>query len=342
MIKKYFDFLRESSNEGENCKSRNEFDSLGEWVEYLYDFYKDDEGLGYIKNIVGRKYLNRAEETIDDIEAGINLSNAVNILSDDVREEMEDMLCKYIENGIVEKKPRVLASTEIEPVLESELAMAGKGIFHSFLKSLTALGQKEKDLNFEKCPADFLLFGLFENLDAAIVKEVFERFRSLSHYLDLIDYGKNEVSLYFGIRCDGNLEYGVSYETRFPIGSFRISKSAIKWLNELPSKSLFSLKKELVNLSYEDIISLGKIKADMEQYNPGYSEKRMMPLLKDRVISFAYYGIGKWDNGKLDEGEYMNIKSNFVNWLMSKKWNDRVLISVKANSFWLYMHIKLK
>lgn len=341
MIKKYFDFLRESSGE-KKCLTRDEFDSLGEWVEYLYDFYKGDEKLEYIKNIVNRKYLNPAKETIDDIDAGINLSNAVNILSEDVRKEMEYMLRKYIESGLVEKEPSVLVSTEIEPIVESELAMAGKGIFQSFLKSLTALGQKEKDLNFEKCPPDFLIFAFFENLDAKTVKEIFERFRSLTHYLDLIDYGKNEVSLYFGIRCDGNLEYGVSYDVRFPIGSFKITKSAIKWLNELQSKSLFSLKKELVNLSYEDIMALGKIKADMAQYNPGYSEKRMMPVLKDRVISFAYYGIGRWDNGVLDEGEYINIKSNFVNWLMSKKWNDRVLISVKANSFWLYMHIKLK
>ena len=80
----------------------------------------------------------------------------------------------------------------------------------------------------------------------------------------------------------------------------------------------------------------------MTQYNPGYHEKRLRPELKDRVMSFGYQGIGKWDNGKLDESELANLKSNFVTWLLSKNWGSKVLISVKANSYWLNIHIKIK
>ena len=80
----------------------------------------------------------------------------------------------------------------------------------------------------------------------------------------------------------------------------------------------------------------------MTQYNPGYHEKRLKPELKDRVMSFGYQGIGKWDNGKLDAGEYENLKQNFTNWLMSKKWGSKVLISVKSESFWVHFHLKLK
>ena len=101
-------------------------------------------------------------------------------------------------------------------------------------------------------------------------------------------------------------------------------------------------QKELVNLSYNDIIVLGKVKSEMTQYNPGYHERRLKPELKDRVMSFGYQGIGKWDNGKLDEAELMNLKNNFVTWLLSKNWGSKVLISVKPNSYWLYIHIKLK
>ena len=80
----------------------------------------------------------------------------------------------------------------------------------------------------------------------------------------------------------------------------------------------------------------------MKDFKPGYFEKRSYPILRDRVITFGFYGVGRWDNGKLDEGEYQNIKTNFTNWLMTKKWGGKVLISVKPESFWLYFHIKLK
>ena len=68
----------------------------------------------------------------------------------------------------------------------------------------------------------------------------------------------------------------------------------------------------------------------------------MRPKLKDRVLSFGYQGIGKWDNGKLDESELANLKGNFVTWLLNKSWGSKFLISVKASSYWLYIHIKLK
>jgi hypothetical protein len=127
-----------------------------------------------------------------------------------------------------------------------------------------------------------------------------------------------------------------------PIGQFKLSQSVIKWIVQLDLKSAASLKKELVNLSYQDILLLGKIKTDMKDFTPGYHEQRTKPTLVDKVLSFGYYGIGKWDNGKLDEGELFNIKGNFSNWILSKKWSDKVLISVKAQSFWLNIHIKLK
>ena len=80
----------------------------------------------------------------------------------------------------------------------------------------------------------------------------------------------------------------------------------------------------------------------MLTFNPGYHEKKLLPMLKDRVISFGYFGVGRWDNGKIDEGELMNVKNNFTTWLLTKRWGSKVLISVKPNSFWLYLHLKLK
>lgn len=319
MIKRYLEFVKENLEENK---------SIGEWVESLYD--SDD----YVKNIVNRY--------IEEIDSDIRLANAINILDERIQKEIKYYIDQYLENGIEEKEPVVDASTDVEELLESEITVAGKGVFSSFLKTLTALGQKEKTADFDNCPDEFILFYYYPNMESAAVKSIFQRFRSLSTYSDLIDYGKNEVNIYFGIKNNAELEYGIMYEDRTAFGSFKLSTSVIKWINNLESKSAFSLKKELVNLNYSDILTLGKIKNDMMSYNPGYFESKMKPTLSDRVISFGYQGIGKWDNGRIDQGEFMNIKNNFVNWLMSKKWSSKVLISVAPGSYWIYFHLKLK
>jgi len=318
MIKRYLEFIKENLNG---------FNSLGEWIESLMD----DE---YVRNIIAR-YTKDSDHSID-------LSNAINILDDKTKQEIKAQIDHYLENGIEEKEPQFLVSTDLEPLTESEITVAGKGIFISFLKSLTSLGQKEVQPSWEKCPDGFLLFYHYPNLQSEDVKQVFSRFKSLTRYLDIIDYQKNETDLYFGIKCDGNFEYGVHYDVLKPIGQFRLSQSVIKWICQIESKSASSLKKELVNLTLADVITLGKIKTDMLTFNPGYHEKKLSPMLKDRVISFGYFGVGRWDNGKIDEGELMNVKNNFTTWLLTKRWGSKVLISVKPNSFWLYLHLKLK
>jgi hypothetical protein len=318
MIKRYLEFIKENLNG---------FNSLGEWIESLMD----DE---YVRNIIAR-YTKDSDHSID-------LSNAINILDDKTKQEIKAQIDHYLENGIEEKEPQFLVSTDLEPLTESEITVAGKGIFISFLKSLTSLGQKEVQPSWEKCPDGFLLFYHYPNLQSEDVKQVFSRFKSLTRYLDIVDYQKNETDLYFGIKCDGNFEYGVHYDVLKPIGQFRLSQSVIKWICQIESKSASSLKKELVNLTLADVITLGKIKTDMLTFNPGYHEKKLSPMLKDRVISFGYFGVGRWDNGKIDEGELMNVKNNFTTWLLTKRWGSKVLISVKPNSFWLYLHLKLK
>jgi len=319
-IKKYIQFIKESSQE--------DFHSLGEWIESLID----DE---YVRNIVARY----TQETNPDV----NLSNAINILDEKTQSEIRQQIENYVKNGIENREPDMIASTETEDLMESEVTTAGRGIFSSFMKSITALGGKESKPNWEKCPKDYLIFYHYQDLDAPSVKQIFERFKSLVKFSGMIDYGKNEVSLYYGIKCDGTFEYGVSYDdTLSKMGHFKLSQSIVKWIISMDISSASSLKKELVNLTYADIVTLGKIKSDMVEFDPGYHEKKSSPTIQERVISFGYYGIGKWDNGKLDEGEFMNLKNKFTTWLLSKRWGSKVLINVQPRSFWLYIHIKLK
>lgn len=318
MIKKYLEFMKEE----------NKFNSLGEWVESLID----DE---YIKNIVFRY--------TKDIDPSVNLSNAINVLDKDIQDEIKQQINNYLENGIEEKDPTTIASVDVEPLMESDISISGKGVFTSFLKVITALGFKENLPNWERCPDDFLIYYHFKDVDSEAVKQLFSRFKSLIRYIDMIDYQKNELDVYFGIKLNGQFEYGFSYDySNSPIGQFGLSSGIIKWICQLESKSAASLKKILVNLSYQDIITFGQIKSDMLSFRPGYYEKKNYPIIEDRVISFGYFGIGRWDNGKLDEGEFQNIKSNFNTWLLSRRWGGKVLINVKALSFWTYFNIKIK
>jgi hypothetical protein len=164
----------------------------------------------------------------------------------------------------------------------------------------------------------------------------------LERFVNLVDYDKNEVSLYFGIKCDGTLEYGIAYERLHKMGIFKLNVSTIKWIVQLESKSAFSLKKEIVNLTSNDILLLGKIKTEVAEFTPGYHDKRAKPVIKDKVISFGYYGAGKWANGKMDDNDFNEIKNKFSTFIGTKRWASKVLVSVKAEAFWLYLNIKLK
>lgn len=311
---KYLEFLKENEN------------NLGIWIESLYN---DDD---YIKNIVNR--------FISDIGSDIRLSNAINLLTDFEKRDIKKQVDEYLKNGIVEKEPKVLVSAKIDESVE--VTNAGKSIFTSFLKTLTALGQKEKSADIEKCPSQFLLFYYYPDLSAEDVKSIFSRFKSLSTYLEMIDYGKNETSLYFGLKCDGNLEYGIAYDRLLPIGRFKLSNGVVKWLVSLDSKSAANFKRDIVNLTYNDMILLGKIKSDMVEFKPGYFEKESKPIINDKVITFGYYGVGKWGNGKMDDNDFAEVKNTFTQWILSKKWGNKVLVSVKAHSFWLYLNLKIK
>ena len=66
MIKRYLEFIKENQVNG--------FNTLGEWVESLMD----DE---YVRNIVARY--------TKDSDASIDLSNAINILDDNAKDEIK-------------------------------------------------------------------------------------------------------------------------------------------------------------------------------------------------------------------------------------------------------------
>lgn len=332
MIKKYLEFISESVD------GRDKFNSLGEWIEYLYSKF-ENEDLEYLKNIINRNLNVGNKDDLNDIPSNIRLLNAINILDDKSKNEIESLINDYLENGIPDKEPVVEFSTDLEEL--SENVTSGKNIFKSFLKCITALGGKDVSVDFVNCPNDYIFFYEFKSLSEN-VKMIFNRFSSLRRYIDLIPYDLNDISIYYSININGELEYGFKSTNLIPFGYFKLNNSTLKWLLFLDLKSAFNLKKDLVNYTLKDLLLIGKIKKDLNDYKPSYYEKKSEFIIKDRIITIGYYGIGKWDNGKLDSGEFSNIKQNFNNWILTKNWGQNVQYNVKSNSFWVYLNLKIK
>jgi hypothetical protein len=313
-IKKYIEFILESQ----------ESQSIGEWIESVSDDY----------------VLNLVSQYTQDVEPSVRLSNAIDILPDFEKEELSKKVKDYI-NGVEQSQDvDMVASVDSGELLEN--VQAGRNVFKSFLKLLTAMGLKEHQPDWSKTPQDFLIYFLFENVDMANLKMFASRFKSLDLFINSIDYNVNTSQLYFGIKTDLTFEYGVKTDVVTPIGSFKMNKSTYNWILLLDSPSSAPLKRQLVDLDINKLLLFSKIKTSMSNWNPGYAEKKSAPQITGDVISFGYYGVGKWDNGKLDEGEFENIKNNFKTWLSKFKWSEKILVSVTNNSFWVYFNFKLK
>jgi hypothetical protein len=319
MIKKFNQFISESF-------SKEIHHSLGEYIEQLA---KTDE---YIQMIVS--------QITDKIEPHIRLSNAVNLLDDLSKVEILKRVENYL-NGVggstdVSAIVDINALSKEESIKESY----GKNVLTTFFKCLTALGFKENSPESKETPSDFLLFFKFSNLDSERVKGVFNRFKSLQSIH--IEPSSPTINLYFGIKCDGIFEYGYYVNQLNPIGFFKLTKSIYNQLKLSDLKATSGLKKVLINFNFEDITLMSKIKMEMLTFNPGYTEQKMTPQINDRIITFGYYGCGKWDNGQLDAGEFENVKNNLKTFLMKYKWSEKIMISVQPSKFWVYIQIKMK
>jgi len=313
MIKKYTQFVSESFN-------KEEHHSLGEYIEELS---KDDQ---FIQMLIG--------EYTKEVDPSISVSNAINVLDDLQKVE----LLKRVELHLSDNQGDVDVSTSTPVDLVEE--SYGKSVLTTFMKCLTALGFKDNTPESKEVPAEFLLFFKFSGVDSSKIGGVFKRFKSLSSIQ--IDFTQPQMGLYFGIKCDGNFEYGYYYDELVPIGQFKLNKSVFNSIKLSDLKATSGLKKSLINLNVKDVILMGKIKSEMDKFQPGYFEQKSPAQVCDRVITFGYFGVGKWDNGKIDEGELMNIKNNLRTFLSKYRWSEKVMINVNPDRFWVYINIKLK
>jgi len=316
MIKKWTQFISEKYSEAEHG-------TLGEYIEEIAE--KDEQ----VRNI--------ASQMTSSINPQIRLSNAINLLDDFTKIELLKRVENHLENKEGETKVSTIVDFNEVPTVQEAF---GQNILTTFFKCLTALGFKDNQQETKEVPGEFIIFFKFIIQDTQKLKDVFGRFKSLKSIG--LDQTSQHTSLYFGIKLDGNFEYGYYHDELIPIGYFKLTKSVYNQLKLSELKSTSGFKKATATLSFDEIRLLSQIKSEMLNFNPGYFQQTMTPQLVDKTLTFGYLGLGKWDNGQLDPGEIENVKQNLKNYLLKYKWSEKVLVAAKPQNLWVLIQIKLK
>jgi len=212
----------------------------------------------------------------------------------------------------------------------------------TFSKILAALNVKELLPDWKNCDDDFFIYYTINNLDRSKLVTIFNRFKSLSNIINNMNES-SDYGLYIGIKYSGYflLEYGLlDNNNKIVMGDTKLTESSFTKIKGDNSRIGNILKS--VNISVKDMNLLMKCKMALLNYNPGYYDSKSKVTIKDNIITIGYYGLGKWDNGVIDENLFEDIKSNFKSWLLIYKWSDLLMVSVKPNRFWIYFSIKIK
>lgn len=269
-----------------------------------------------------------------DIKQDIDMSNAINLL-DDIK---KINLLRMVEDHINQKEGDLKVSARMASDNELNESVGKRGVFNSFLKSLTALGFKDNDASND-VPDGFLFIFRFTDIDPVKQRTIFKRFA----YLDTIEFEESrKVSLYYGLRDDMHIEYGYYYDVFNKIGEFKLTQSIFNKLKTSDFKSLSGFKRKVSQLNFKDIILIQKLKVAMLSFDPGRIESKLQPKINDKIITFSYYGYGTWRSGQLEENDMIGLKDKVKEHLVKHKWSERLLISVSANKFWTYVNFKIK
>ena len=330
-IKKYSEFELVSERESENryVELERKWGSLGNYIENIAKEIKDNDAkLIEFRQILG-EYL--------DSEPTINIANAVDLIN----KYDQRLLVNDIEENIFESQ---IVDEFIEDV--TNVSIAGKSCFNSFLKSLHAIKLGDIEENTKDVPKNFFKYYTFDNLNKEELKRVFSRFKSLDNAYKLMEtINSNIVGLYFGIKDEGNkfkIEYGVLFDgNRNVLGEFNFNSSDFKSLLNKKNKALKPLQDSLSKYNLKELKYLSKIKSDFLNFNPGIHTEKTNIYVKDNVLNIGFYGLGKWSDGIIDEESLKTLKYNFKKWISNNKWKNEILISVKADKFWVYYKIKL-
>ena len=277
-----------------------------------------------------------------DIDPTVDLVSAISLLDIKTQNKILNLIKKYRLNKDIEDSI-IGTHTDLNLLEESNKTIAGKNVFDCFLKVLTALGQKNIKPNWEKTPENFLIYYITDDLVYLDIRMITSRFKYLDLLFQNLSTSTQFAQLYFGLSCNMSMEYGIVFQdSSFKIGEFNFSEDVFQSTINSQLLSLTNFKYFLRNLNFNKLRLLCKIKNEVSKFDPGYYEQKTNPVIHNDVLSFGYYGIGRWDDGFMDNNEYESIKNKFRNFLIQFKWVDNVKISVVTRNLWIYLNIKIK
>lgn len=276
-----------------------------------------------------------------EIDSSVDLVSALSLLSPNKQENILNLIKKYRLKKTVDE-PIIGTHTDLN-VLESNSPLAGKNLFTCFLKVLTALGQKNITTDWNLTPDDFLFYFISEELDYLDVRMVTSRFKYLDMMFNNVTTTKQTACLYYGIKTDMTIEYGVSFKgIEQKIGHFNLSENNLNSFMDSSFLALSQFKLFFSKINFHKLKLLAKVKQEFLNFQPGYFEQKTNPVIKDDVITFGYFGIGTWDNGFMDNSEYESVKTNLRNFLLKFSWVEQIKMSVVTKDLWVYVNIKAK
>ena len=333
MLKKYLQFIKENISDIED-----KHHSLGEWVEELCEHNKE--------------ILELVKPYLEDTNPTVRISNTINVLESPDKNSVYKIVTDYLSNKGRKTDIRTFVDMTNEAA-DAELS-AGKNVFTSFLKVITSLGLKDTKPTWDNIPDDFLLFFEYKADNATIIEKL-QRFPSLSMFVSKVP--KNNPRLYFGIKNSMIFSFGfrqdddtsptssISHQPThtnqvIPIGTFKINRASIKYLQLLESSAAAHLKRELAYLNPDNLKIICDISKHMKLFHPGNTEKRSFRIT-DGTLEFGYHGLGKWNDGKVENIE--EIKKSFRDHLLKLKGNETFQMKiVMGENLWMYCIVKLK
>ncbi len=318
MIKRYPSFIKETY-QGFPTKSH-----------FIANKAKDSE---YVRYLIS--------DYTKDINPNVNVEKAVSTLDD----YTQDLIIKMI--GDYESNTRSQDEIDVTPITsltynESQ-QIGGKNLFTCFLKVISALGQKDCEIDWQIIPDDYIALFVSDTIPIEDLKGV------LSRYLYFDDFFKSKQvtdrfgRLYWGVKTDLTIEYGIYLDrVQNQLGNFSLTIGTYNYVMTQNLKSATNLKKLLVGLDLKKLSIASKVKEVMKDYFPGESDNKTKPRIDGDVISYGFDNLGKWDNNNVDSGELENIKTNLRNHLMQFKWSDQIQFNVIPSNGWIFLNIKIK
>lgn len=317
MLKKYLQFITENISDIEK-----KHHTLGEWVEELC--------------LENKEILELLRPYLDDSSPSVRIANTINVLDDHGKESVYKIVTDYLNGTGREGDVRAFVDYTNESISDLK---AGKNVFITFLRLITALGHKDTKPTWDSMPDNFLLYFEFQT-DYQSAYDKISRFPSLSMFMHNLP--ENEPLLYFGIKNNLFFEFGFREKDiePIPIGSFKLNKATFKFLQTLDSVSAVHLKRELAYLDPNNLPFIVKIVKHIKDYHPGNTQKRTFKI-DDNMLWFGYGGLGNWNNNQLENID--ELKKEFQQHLQTLKGHERLLMAVRTDeNFMTYLVLKIK